>query len=145
MLSNRLLAVSLMSLALAAAQEPDNCPELPETGVVMGEPVPMHPEHIPAGCSDFEILVGKCGPCVASLSLTCLHSNTYLARGTSEPNYEGGDGKFGIIVGDPVVTNTTLRLPGARGYPVQVRKLHHLLNDVQPSNSVNSTPPAQRS
>jgi cutinase len=130
MLSNRLLAVSLASLALVAAQEPDNCPELPETGVVMGEPVPMHPEHIPAGCSDFEILVGKCGPCVLFLCLARLHSTTYLARGTSEPNYEGGDGKFGIVVGDPVVTNTTLRLPGARGYPVQVSNLRYRPNDV---------------
>ncbi|KAK4033689.1 cutinase-domain-containing protein [Parachaetomium inaequale] len=98
MLSSHLLAVSLMSLALAAAQGSDNCPELPDTGVTMGEPVPMHPEHIPGGCSDFEILV---------------------ARGTSEPNYEAGGGKFGIVVGDPVVSNTTLKLPGARGYPVQ--------------------------
>ena len=61
MLSSQLFAVSLMSLALAAAQGSDTCPELPDTGVTMGEPVPMHPEHIPAGCSDFEILVGKCG------------------------------------------------------------------------------------
>jgi cutinase len=44
------------------------------------------------------------------------------ARGTSEPNYEAGDGKFGVIVGDPVVSNTTLLLPGARGYPVQVHR-----------------------
>jgi cutinase len=58
MLSTQFLAVSLMSLVLVAAQ--DNCPALPDTGVTMGEPVPMHPEHIPAGCSDFEILVGKC-------------------------------------------------------------------------------------
>ncbi|EAQ87090.1 predicted protein [Chaetomium globosum CBS 148.51] len=96
MLSPKLIVGSLAFLALAAAQESTTCPELPETGVTMGEPVPMHPEHIPAGCSDFEILV---------------------ARGTSEPNYEAGGGKFGIVVGDPVVSNTTLRLPGARGYP----------------------------
>jgi hypothetical protein len=42
------------------------------------------------------------------------------ARGTSEPNFEAGGGKFGVIVGDPVVSNTTAALPGARGYPVQV-------------------------
>lgn len=42
------------------------------------------------------------------------------ARGTSEPNYEAGNGKFGIIVGDPVVSNTTVKLLGSRGYPVQV-------------------------
>jgi cutinase len=58
MLSTQFLAVSLISLSLAAAQGTDNCPELPDTGVTMGEPVPMHPEHIPAGCSNFEILVG---------------------------------------------------------------------------------------
>ncbi|CAI4215601.1 unnamed protein product [Parascedosporium putredinis] len=40
-----------------------------------------------------------------------------VARGTSEPNAAGG--KFGIVVGDPVVSNTTAKLPGARGYPVQ--------------------------
>lgn len=43
------------------------------------------------------------------------------ARGTSEPNYEEGDGKFGFIVGDPIVSNVTEILPDARGYPVQVR------------------------
>lgn len=42
------------------------------------------------------------------------------ARGTSEPNYEEGDGKFGVVVGDPVVSNVTAILPDARGYPVQV-------------------------
>lgn len=60
MLSPKLIVGSLAFLALAAAQESTTCPELPETGVTMGEPVPMHPEHIPAGCSDFEILVGEC-------------------------------------------------------------------------------------
>jgi hypothetical protein len=48
------------------------------------------------------------------------NANRDTARGTSEPNYEAGGGKFGVVVGDPVVSNTTLRLPGARGYPVQV-------------------------
>ncbi|PKS04923.1 hypothetical protein jhhlp_008289 [Lomentospora prolificans] len=86
--------VYLVLLGLAAAQT--ECPELPDTGVDFGQPVPMKPEDIPAGCSDYEILV---------------------ARGTSEPNAEGG--KFGIIVGDPVVSNTTVKLAGARGYPVQ--------------------------
>lgn len=46
-----------------------------------------------------------------------------VARGTSEPNYEAGGGKFGIVVGDPVVSNVTEVLPGARGYPVQVKKM----------------------
>ncbi|KXH39121.1 hypothetical protein CSAL01_03152 [Colletotrichum salicis] len=79
----------------------DDFPELPETGVTIGDPVPIRPEDIPAGCSDFEILVGL------------------FSRGTSEPNFVGGGGKFGIIVGDPVVSNTTVDLPGARGYHVQ--------------------------
>lgn len=60
MLFPRPIAVPLIFFTLAAAQNSTNCPELPETGVTMGEPVPLHPEHIPAGCSDFEILVGKC-------------------------------------------------------------------------------------
>jgi cutinase len=98
MLSPKLIVIPFMLFTLGVAQDPENCPELPETGVTMGDPVPMHPEHIPAGCSDFEILV---------------------ARGTSEPNYVAGGGKFGVVVGDPIVSNTTLQLPGARGYPVQ--------------------------
>lgn len=44
------------------------------------------------------------------------------ARGTSEPNYAQG-GKFGVIVGDPVVSNVTAIISGARGYPVQVCSL----------------------
>lgn len=53
-----ILSISIISLVarLAAGQD---CPALPDTGVKMGDPVPMRPEHIPAGCSDFEILVGK--------------------------------------------------------------------------------------
>ncbi|KAL2753067.1 carbohydrate esterase family 5 protein [Sodiomyces alcalophilus JCM 7366] len=100
MLSPRLLVLSLAALGLASARNvrrQDNCPEIPETGITIGEPVPMIPEHIPQGCSDFEILV---------------------ARGTSEPNFADG-GKFGVIVGDPVVSNASMILPGARGYPVQ--------------------------
>lgn len=52
-----------------------------------------------------------------------------VARGTSEPNYEAHGGKFGIVVGDPVVSNVTEVLPGARGYPVQVRHMN-LRDDV---------------
>lgn len=53
------LSVGLLALAtqLASAQS-EECPELPDTGVNMGEPVPMKPEDIPKGCSDYEILVG---------------------------------------------------------------------------------------
>ncbi|KAK1541490.1 cutinase [Colletotrichum paranaense] len=94
----KLVALSVLSLSVVNGQSTDECPEVPETGVTIGDPVPIRPEDIPAGCSDFEILV---------------------ARGTSEPNYVGGGGKFGIIVGDPVVSNATVALPDARGYPVQ--------------------------
>ncbi|KAF2258982.1 hypothetical protein CC78DRAFT_556265 [Lojkania enalia] len=79
---------------LAAAQS--DCPDIPDTGVEIGQPVPIVPGDIPPGCSDFEILV---------------------TRGTSEPSFR----KFGVIVGDPVVSNVSKILPGARGYPVQVR------------------------
>lgn len=40
------------------------------------------------------------------------------ARGTSEPSFP----KFGVIVGDPVVSNVSAQLPGVQGYPVQVRR-----------------------
>ena len=60
MLSPQVLAVSLMSLAAVAAQGSDTCPELPDTGVTIGDPVPIRPQDIPAGCSAYEILVGKC-------------------------------------------------------------------------------------
>ncbi|KAK4125528.1 carbohydrate esterase family 5 protein [Parathielavia appendiculata] len=93
MLSTKILALSLVSLSLVFGQE--TCPDVPDLD--LGAGVPPNPAHIPAGCSDYEILV---------------------ARGTGEPNYANG-GKFGVVVGDPVVSNTTLRLPGARGYPVQ--------------------------
>lgn len=108
------LAIGLLQAGLIIAQ---TCPEIPDTGVVIGDPVPIRPDHIPQGCSNFEILVGK--------QLTSSIPNKRLsisqARGTSEPNDEHGNGKFGVIVGDPIVSNTTLILPGARGYPVQVR------------------------
>lgn len=59
MLPTHFFAVFLMPLGLVTAQDPDDCPEIPDTGVTIGDPVPMRPEHIPAGCSDFEILVGE--------------------------------------------------------------------------------------
>lgn len=40
-----------------------------------------------------------------------------LARGTSEPSFP----KYGVIVGDPVVSNVSAELSGVQGYPVQVR------------------------
>lgn len=55
MLLHRAFVIAATFHAFSLAQE---CPELPDTGVSIGEPVPIHPEHIPAGCSDFEVLVG---------------------------------------------------------------------------------------
>ncbi|KAL2880820.1 hypothetical protein SGCOL_003847 [Colletotrichum sp. CLE4] len=106
----KLVALSALSLSVVHGQGTDDCPELPETGVTIGDPVPIRPEDIPVGCSDFEILV---------------------ARGTSEPNFVGGGGKFGIIVGDPVVSNTTVALPGARGYPVQYPASSQIITGVR--------------
>lgn len=113
-----LFSLGVLSIVarVAAGQ---TCPELPETGVTMGEPVPMRPEDIPGGCSEFEILVGK----LFLIPWVWVNTKVVVARGTSEPNYEAGGGKFGIIVGDPVVSNVTELLPGARGYPVQVRDI----------------------
>jgi hypothetical protein len=39
-----------------------DCPPLPDTGVKIGEPVPIVPADVPAGCSAFEILVGQWPP-----------------------------------------------------------------------------------
>jgi len=78
--------------ATSSAQE--ECPELPNSGVEIGEPVPIVPGDVPRGCSDYEILV---------------------ARGTSEPSFP----KYGVIVGDPVVSNVSAELSGVQGYPVQ--------------------------
>ncbi|KFH43451.1 cutinase-like protein [Hapsidospora chrysogenum ATCC 11550] len=107
----RLLLALPLILQLARAQE---CPQIPDNDVEMGEPVPMIPEHIPAGCSDYEVLV---------------------ARGTSEPNYAEG-GKFGVIVGDPVVSNLTEVLPGSRGYPVQYPASSSILSVFRGSRDV---------
>lgn len=51
------ISITFLSL-VARLVNSQECPELPDTGVNMGDPVPMKPEDIPAGCSDFEILVG---------------------------------------------------------------------------------------
>jgi cutinase len=44
---------------------------------------------------------------------------TLQARGTSEISFEP-DGKYGVVVGDPVVSNVTKLLDSVQGYPVQV-------------------------
>ena len=61
MLLYHALILGLLHLRGVASQ---TCPEIPDTGVVIGDPVPIRPEDIPPGCSDFEILVGmkKTGP-----------------------------------------------------------------------------------
>jgi hypothetical protein len=49
-----------------------------------------------------------------------------IARGTGEydRNTTGqAPGKFGIVVGDPLVDNVVQAVPSARGYPVQVSVL----------------------
>ena len=59
------------------------------------------------------------------------------ARGTSEPRVP----VFGVIVGDPVVSNVPAKLPGVQGYPAQLsvpaRKFpsFHSLNSIYPVNS----------
>jgi hypothetical protein len=55
MLPKFLLAPFLFVACIAQ----ETCPELPNTGVEIGQPVPIKPENIPRGCSNFEILVGS--------------------------------------------------------------------------------------
>lgn len=54
-----------------------------------------------------------------------------LARGVGELNYEGGHGKFGAIVGDPVVSNVTKALKKSRGYPVQYPASSNVIADTR--------------
>ncbi|KAL2066775.1 hypothetical protein VTL71DRAFT_2847 [Oculimacula yallundae] len=91
------LTLTLALSATAQFGDQPGCPQIPPNDVEFGAPVPFRPQDIPSGCSTLEVLV---------------------ARGTSEPNYAQG-GKFGVIVGDPVISNLTKVLPEARGYPVQ--------------------------
>ncbi|VUC26864.1 unnamed protein product [Clonostachys rosea] len=88
----RFVGSVLLLASLAICQE---CPPDPGTDPrepSFGTPVPIVPEDIPSGCSDYEIL---------------------SARGTSEI------GKFGYRIGDRLIGNVTETLNGARGYPVQ--------------------------
>lgn len=54
-LTTLVLFLSLSSIC--STQE--SCPAIPETGVTIGDPVPIKPEDIPRGCSPYEILVGQ--------------------------------------------------------------------------------------
>jgi hypothetical protein len=56
MIISRTFIIGLLHLGGVVSQ---TCPEIPDTGVIIGEPVPIRPEDIPPGCSDYEILVGK--------------------------------------------------------------------------------------
>ncbi|KAF2397612.1 alpha/beta-hydrolase [Trichodelitschia bisporula] len=89
-------SLTLVFLSAVSPIWAQKCQTLPKE-VKLGPAIEMKASDIPQGCADFEVLV---------------------ARGTSEPNYANG-GKFGVVVGDPVVSNLTKVLPGARGYPVQ--------------------------
>lgn len=111
MLYRLIIVLSLFT----ASRAQEVCPELPDTGVEIGQPVPIKPEDIPRGCSNHEILVG-------STNLTSPYNTVEFlltldaARGTSEPSFP----VFGVIVGDPVVSNVSAKLSGVQGYPVQV-------------------------
>ncbi|KAL2211636.1 alpha/beta-hydrolase [Sarocladium strictum] len=91
------LAFAASACALAVRTPNDTCPPVPGENFVFGAPVEMIPGDIPIGCSDYEIIV---------------------ARGTSEINFADG-GKFGVVIGDPIVSNVTELLDGVQGYPVQ--------------------------
>lgn len=53
------LSLSLIwACAFSIYAQEQECPEVPETGVEIGDPVPINPGDIPPGCSDFEVLVG---------------------------------------------------------------------------------------
>jgi hypothetical protein len=58
MLSKLLPTLFLFTACIAQ----ETCPQLPDTGVEIGQPVPIKPEDIPRGCSNFEILVGSTHP-----------------------------------------------------------------------------------
>lgn len=51
--------IGILTLATQLALAQEDCPEIPENDVEMGEPVPINPDHVPEGCSAYEILVGK--------------------------------------------------------------------------------------
>jgi hypothetical protein len=54
------LTTLVLTLALSSiCSTQETCPAIPETGVTIGDPVPIKPEDIPRGCSPYEILVGQ--------------------------------------------------------------------------------------
>lgn len=105
-----LLSIGLLTLVvpLAVAQD-KGYPDIPKNDIEIGEPIPMNPNDIPESCSAYEILVGMLSS-FAYFVPTRLYSNCLtqpVARETSEPNYEGGDSKFGFIVREPIVKSVT--------------------------------------
>jgi len=93
-----LVAISVL-LTYASALK---CPATGISPTVVIEPPGIKPGNVPKGCAAFEILV---------------------ARGTGEydRNSTGQKpGKFGIVVGDPLVDGVIKAVSNARGYPVQV-------------------------
>ncbi|TKX24094.1 cutinase-like protein 5 [Elsinoe australis] len=105
-------ALTASATAQLFPPSPSGCPAAPEVDTANG--VPIKPENVPAGCSDFEVLV---------------------ARGTGEPDFAQG-GKFGVVVGDPVISNLTKILPNVRGYPVQYPASASLLSPRRGSSDV---------
>ncbi|KAI9166290.1 Cytochrome P450 monooxygenase iccF [Paramyrothecium foliicola] len=101
MLNVLFIYLSCFGIGLVTSQD---CPPLPPFEI--GPPVPQRPEDVPKGCSPHEVLV---------------------ARGTSEVNFEP-DGKFGVVVGDPVISNLTEVLDGVQGYPVQYPASSDIVN-----------------
>jgi hypothetical protein len=55
----RTIIVLFMTASTALAQ---TCPEIPDNDVEFGEAVGPFPEDVPAGCSEFEVLVGTLFP-----------------------------------------------------------------------------------
>lgn len=58
MLSKWLVIPTILVNLRCPAHAQETCPQIPDTGVEIGQPVPIVPGDIPPGCSDFEILVG---------------------------------------------------------------------------------------
>jgi hypothetical protein len=109
--------------ALGAAAQ--SCPANGTDTSALAKPPGMKPQNVPKGCADFEILVGKYSSDVTSGWCSDLTHNFSIARGTGEydrntTGSNGQVGKFGIVVGDPLVDSVVKLVPSARGYPVQV-------------------------
>ncbi|KAF2228174.1 cutinase-domain-containing protein [Elsinoe ampelina] len=107
-----LAALTASATAQLFPPSPSGCPVAPDVDTANG--VPIKPENVPAGCNDFEVLV---------------------ARGTGEPDF-APSGSFGVVVGDPVISNLTRILPNARGYPVQYPASASLLSPRRGSSDV---------